>query len=136
MPNPADKAEFHEGHSWGNWRAHIDDALSFLFPPDSVTAVEQAKQVPATFELQQNSPNPWSVSSGEGTKLIFSLEAPVTVRLKVVNVLGQTVWQQSWSNFNAGKHTVQWHVTLSPGIYFYQLQAADKALTKKMIVLP
>ncbi|MFH0990963.1 MAG: alpha/beta hydrolase-fold protein [bacterium] len=25
--------EFHEGHSWGNWRAHIDDALEFFFPP-------------------------------------------------------------------------------------------------------
>lgn len=22
---------FHEGHSWGNWKAHIDDALIFLF---------------------------------------------------------------------------------------------------------
>ncbi|MGH7454628.1 MAG: T9SS type A sorting domain-containing protein, partial [bacterium] len=128
--------EFHEGHSWGNWRAHFDDALRFLFPPDSVTAVEQAKQVPATFALQQNSPNPWSVSSGEGTKLIFSLEASAPVSLKIVNVLGQTIWQQSWPNLKAGKHAVQWHVTLPPGIYFYQLQAADKALTKKMIVLP
>ena len=23
--------QFHEGHSWGNWKAHIDDALIFLF---------------------------------------------------------------------------------------------------------
>ena len=129
-------AEFHEGHSWGNWRAHIDEALRFLFPPDSLTAVEQARQVPATFALQQNSPNPWSVSSGEGTKLIFSLEAPAPVSLKVVNVLGQTIWQQNWPNLNAGKHAVQLRAKLPPGIYFYQLHAADKVLTKKMIVLP
>ena len=25
-------AEFNEGHSWGNWRAHLDDLLIFLFP--------------------------------------------------------------------------------------------------------
>ncbi|MDE3057212.1 MAG: hypothetical protein KGJ59_04575 [Bacteroidota bacterium] len=25
-------AEFHEGHSWGNWRAHLDDILTTLFP--------------------------------------------------------------------------------------------------------
>jgi enterochelin esterase family protein len=24
--------EFHEGHSWGSWRARLDDALMFLFP--------------------------------------------------------------------------------------------------------
>ena len=27
--------EFHEGHSWGNWRAHIDNALEFFFPSDT-----------------------------------------------------------------------------------------------------
>jgi enterochelin esterase-like enzyme len=27
--------EFHEGHSWGNWRAHIDNALEFFFPADT-----------------------------------------------------------------------------------------------------
>ena len=26
--------EFHEGHSWGNWRAHIDDALELFFPAE------------------------------------------------------------------------------------------------------
>jgi enterochelin esterase family protein len=24
--------KFHEGHSWGSWRAHLDEALTFLFP--------------------------------------------------------------------------------------------------------
>ncbi len=24
--------EFHEGHSWGNWRAHLDDILTLFFP--------------------------------------------------------------------------------------------------------
>jgi enterochelin esterase family protein len=129
-------AEFYEGHSWGNWRAHLDDVLRFLFPPEPATGVKQIGQVPASFALQQNSPNPWSISSAEGTKLIFSLEAPAAVSLKVVNVLGQTMWQQQWLNLNAGKYEMPLRVRLSPGIYFYQLQALEKVLTKKMIVLP
>lgn len=129
-------AEYHEGHSWGNWRAHVDDALRFLFPPEPATGVKQSEQIPAHFALQQNSPNPWSVSSGEGTKLIFSLETPAAVSLAVVNVLGQTMWQQQWSHLNAGKYELPLRVKLSPGIYFYQLQSLDKILTKKMIVLP
>jgi enterochelin esterase family protein len=28
-------AEFHEGHSWGNWRAHIDDMLEFFWGKES-----------------------------------------------------------------------------------------------------
>ena len=129
-------AEFYEGHSWGNWRAHVDDALRFLFPPEPATGVKQIERGPANFSLQQNSPNPWSASSGEGTKLIFSLQAPAPLNLKVVNVLGQTMWQQHWPNLNAGKYEMPLRAKLSPGIYFYQLQTPENVLTKKMIVLP
>jgi len=129
-------AEFFEGHSWGNWRAHLDDVLRFLFPPEPATGVKQLERGPANFSLQQNSPNPWSISTSAGTKLIFSLAEPAAVNLKVVNVLGQTLWEQQWPNLNAGKYELPLRVKLSPGIYFYQLQALDKILTKKMIVLP
>jgi enterochelin esterase family protein len=129
-------AEFYEGHSWGNWRAHLDDVLRFLLPPEPPTGVKQIERGPAKFSLEQNSPNPWSISSSEETKVIFSLEVPVPIRLTVVNVLGQMMWQQSWANMNAGKYEMPLRVKLSPGVYFYQLQALDKVLTKKMIVLP
>ena len=129
-------AEFYEGHSWGNWRAHVDEALRFLFPPEPATGIKQIERGPANFSLEQNSPNPWSISTSAGTKLIFSLAEPAAVSLKVVNVLGQTLWQQQWPNLNAGKYELPLRVKLAPGIYFYQLQAPDKVLTKKMIVLP
>ena len=35
-------AEFHEGHSWGNWRAHVANLLTALFPP--AAAQHQRKQ--------------------------------------------------------------------------------------------
>jgi enterochelin esterase family protein len=129
-------AEFHEGHSWGNWRAHLDDILRFCFPPEPATAVKQIEPIPAKFSLQQNSPNPWSASSPEGTQLRFALETSTPLSLKVVNVLGQSMWQQNWQNLNAGTYEISLRVKLAPGIYFYQLQAPDKVLTKKMIVLP
>jgi enterochelin esterase family protein len=129
-------AEFHEGHSWGNWRAHLDDVLRFLFPPESTTGVKQIELIPAKFSLQQNLPNPWSISAAEGTKLNFSLETSTPASLKVINVLGQIMWQQNWPNLNAGKYEMFLRVKLTPGIYFYQLQAANRVLTKKMIVLP
>jgi enterochelin esterase family protein len=28
--------EYHEGHSWGSWRAHIDGALQFFFPGEAL----------------------------------------------------------------------------------------------------
>ncbi len=128
--------EFYEGHSWGNWRAHLDDALRFLFPPEPATGVKQIERSPAKFSLAQNSPNPWSIASSEGTTMIFALEDSAPVSLSVINVLGQTMWQQSWPNLNAGKYEVRLRAKLTPGIYFYQLRASDKVLTRKMIVLP
>lgn len=32
--NEVESRVWHEGHSWGSWRAHLDDLLSFLFPAD------------------------------------------------------------------------------------------------------
>ena len=129
-------AEYYEGHSWGNWRAHVDDALRFLFPPEPTTGVKQIEHGPADFSLEQNTPNPWSISSSAGTKLIFSLAEPAPVNLKVLNVLGQTLWQQQWPRLNVGKYELPLRALLSPGIYFYQLQTPERILTKKMIVLP
>jgi enterochelin esterase family protein len=30
---PLVQSEYHEGHSWGSWRAHTDDILKAFFPP-------------------------------------------------------------------------------------------------------
>ena len=35
--NEVESRVWHEGHSWGSWRAHLDDLLWFLFPADPPT---------------------------------------------------------------------------------------------------
>jgi enterochelin esterase family protein len=63
--------EYHEGHSWANWRAHLDGVLEFLFPgPESGTArvLSQWKGVqaslgradtdPRVLELRWSTPEP------------------------------------------------------------------------------
>ncbi|MBU2447170.1 MAG: hypothetical protein KJ666_16575 [Bacteroidetes bacterium] len=53
--------EYNEGHSWGFWRAHIDDYLKFFFPKTS-TKVEENKEINSIdgFKLYQNYPNPFN----------------------------------------------------------------------------
>ena len=53
---------YHEGHSWGLWRATCDEMLTFFFPKGSVPLrVNAIKQ--NNYALGQNYPNPFSGST-------------------------------------------------------------------------
>lgn len=62
--------EYNEGHSWGFWRAHIDDYMKFFFPKTS-TNVEENKRINSIdgFQLYQNYPNPFNAA----TNIKFSI---------------------------------------------------------------
>ncbi|OGP66165.1 MAG: hypothetical protein A2169_14020, partial [Deltaproteobacteria bacterium RBG_13_47_9] len=46
--------EWHEGHSWGSWGAHLDNALEFFFPGNPVGLPEE-QELPGSFVLMQMS---------------------------------------------------------------------------------
>ena len=53
---------YHEGHSWGLWRATCDEILPFFFPKGSTPVGVNAVK-PNNRALGQNYPNPFSVST-------------------------------------------------------------------------
>jgi len=59
--------QFHEGHSWGNWKAHIDDALIWLFGATGSTGQNKESRFRCGFQRDTNSlmislPEPTAVS--------------------------------------------------------------------------
>jgi enterochelin esterase-like enzyme len=50
---------YHEGHSWGNWRAHLDDALEMFFPGTN-TSIRGAIESRPAFVLGPANPNPFN----------------------------------------------------------------------------
>ncbi|MBV6422137.1 MAG: hypothetical protein DAHOPDDO_03426 [Ignavibacteriaceae bacterium] len=123
--------EWHEGHSWLNWGAHLDNALEFFFP-DSTVGVQDESILPNSFVLMQNYPNPFNPST------VISYQLPVTgfVSLKVYDVLGSEVATLINEEKPAGSYEVEFNAAkLSSGIYFYTLQAGSYTQTKKLILM-
>lgn len=132
--------EFNEGHSWGNWRAHIDDYLIFFFPKRTTDVNEnKGELIPKNFKLHQNFPNPFNNSS----KILYEIPETGLVNLKVYNLLGQEISTLINETKVPGKYEVILKSdNLSDGVYFYQLKFANSknqlqnfVETRKMILL-
>ena len=87
--------------------------------------------------LQQNAPNPFK----QLTTINYQLAKPGLVNLKVYNIAGQLVKTLVSGQAGAGPHTIKWDGRdsqgnkVSSGIYIYRLQAENKDMTRKLVVL-
>jgi enterochelin esterase family protein len=124
-------SEWHEGHSWGNWRAHLDDALEFFFPGPAVSVVEHGT-IPTLSQLMQNYPNPFNPV----TKIQFSIVNSQLIILKVFDVLGREVRTLVNEELKPGSYEKTFDATgLSSGVYIYRLETKDFVSTKKLLLL-
>jgi hypothetical protein len=101
---------------------------------------EELEEIPTSFSLEQNFPNPFNPT----TTIQFSLPKSGDVTLKIYNLLGEEVKTLVDEYREAGNHSVQFNANnLSSGIYFYRLQVLDPETssgqgfveTKKMLLL-
>jgi enterochelin esterase-like enzyme len=77
-------AEYHEGHSWGNWRAHVDEALEFFFPGPALRVGMLEETLPTTPRVQVY-PNPMK---GSGT-LAVHLPRGTSFEIRLYDVRGR-----------------------------------------------
>jgi enterochelin esterase family protein len=119
--------EWNDGHSWGNWRAHIDNSLNYFFPP-ACGAGENSSSKPV--DLKQNFPNP----AGNYTTVSFSAPAGSEAELVLFDIKGKLIsvlWKGTIRDgntkviINTGK--------LKKGIYFYKLTVNRQVVLRKMI---
>lgn len=124
--------EVNEGHSWGNWRALINEPLEYFFPYDTSSEIDDSESaIPTGFELKQNYPNPFNPD----TTIEYSLPYENRVKITLYNLLGSEVAELENSIKSGGKHSVHFEAgNLSTGVYFYNLQTDEISITKKMII--
>jgi hypothetical protein len=93
--------------------------------------------IPDVYTLSQNYPNPFNPT----TTINFSIPKAGTAKLVVYNMLGQQVRTLVNEVVNAGNMSATWDgkdshgVSVSSGIYFYQLTAGAFTATHKMILM-
>lgn len=93
--------------------------------------------LPREFRLLQNHPNPFNSS----TVLSFELPEKARVRLRIMNILGQTIKTVVDESLSAGRHDYAWNSIDSngdevvSGIYFGLFETEKYRAIKKLILL-
>jgi hypothetical protein len=85
----------------------------------------------AGFTVSDNYPNPFSGV----TQIDINTTKTSNIEFVVNDVLGKTIYSESRSNLEAGKHTISFNASgLSSGIYFYTVNNGSQKVSGKMIV--
>jgi hypothetical protein len=116
-----------------------DAVRGTVHQPIVLNAVEggETPDVPRTFALYQNVPNPFNPT----TMIRFDLPRAVHVRLRVYNVKGELVATLVDKGMTEGRKEIAWTATtdsgsaVASGIYFYRLTAGEFVRTRKMVLL-
>ncbi len=108
---------WHEGHSWGSWRAHQDEMLTYFFPGSNTTSRSDLA-LPSPSALAANYPNPF----GPQTTIPFETSSAGLVTISVFDTLGRRVAKLVDETLPAGHHSVDFVATQLPsGVYLVQL---------------
>lgn len=110
-------------HGRGVWSLDVSEVR---------TSVVAAADVPDSFELMPNYPNPFNPTTTIGFR------APVAshVRITVFDVLGRSVATLTDTEYGVGVHRIDWDAShMASGQYFYRLEAGGKLVGTQSMVL-
>lgn len=97
-----------------------------------VTAVQSQKDIPESFALAQNFPNPFN----PGTVIQYTIPHQADVVLKVYDVIGREVATLVDEPKAAGTYSVRFDAShCASGVYFYRLSSTGTTITKMMSLL-
>ncbi len=104
-----------------------------FIPPDEPVGIKPLNtNVPASFNLYQNFPNPFNPA----TSIKFDIAKSGNVKLVIFDMLGKKISTLINEKLSPGTYQVSFDgSSLSSGIYFYQLQGENYLKTMKMILI-
>ncbi len=89
-------------------------------------------EIPASFALNQNFPNPFNSS----TNILFAIPSRNEVSLSIYDLNARQVTVIPMGTLSVGFHTVQFDAgQLDSGVYFYTIRAGEYSDCRKMILL-
>ncbi|WP_372906613.1 T9SS type A sorting domain-containing protein [Rhodohalobacter sp.] len=105
---------------------------SLILTRGEPTSGEEFSDLPRSFDLKQNFPNPFNPT----TQINYAVPENAQVKIEVYNVIGRRVATLVDREMAPGNYTVNFDASsLSSGMYFYRLQAGSTLLTKKMTLI-
>ena len=104
---------------------------------DTTTTDSNTPDVPKSFTLSQNVPNPFNPI----TTIAFDIASDQQVSLKIYDVQGRLIRTLVNEQMQARSYSVQWDgkndrgSMVASGVYFYQLQAGSEYRAVKKLIL-
>ncbi|MBK7631603.1 MAG: T9SS type A sorting domain-containing protein [Ignavibacteriales bacterium] len=108
-----------------------------IYTPDSLTSVNEPPSIIYDYDLEQNFPNPFNLS----TQVRFIIPNSSKVSVKVYNLLGKEISELINEELPRGSYTINWEARdkdnnpLPSGIYFIKLNAGSFSNTIKAVLL-
>ncbi len=108
-----------------------------IYTPDSLTSVNEPPSIINDYDLEQNFPNPFNLS----TQVRFIIPNSSKVSVKVYNLLGKEISELINEELPRGSYTINWEARdkdnnpLPSGIYFIKLNAGSFSNTIKAVLL-
>lgn len=128
--------EYHEGHSWGLWRATLDDMLIYFFPKN-INAVKPGNgQFANTTRLVQNYPNPFNPSTVITYQIGAGTYKDEFVQLKVFDLMGREAALLVNGFKQPGEYRINFDASeykLASGVYYYVIHSGNYFESKKML---
>jgi hypothetical protein len=116
------------GSNLSELQSNADLAAEKYLALEDLTSVEQ--DAPAGFILEQNIPNPFSLT----TEIHYSLPYPCDILIEVFNAQGHKLKIYQRKGQTAGQHSMLLNSEeLEPGIYYYSMKAGSFFQTKMMV---
>lgn len=95
---------------------------SWRFTTATTSVTQTSSEIPGSFELYANYPNPFNPS----TNINFDIPISSGVKISIFNALGESVSELLNKTLGAGKYSASWDgSSFGSGVYFYRLEAYD-----------
>jgi hypothetical protein len=115
------------------------EGIGSIILPGNVTdmILSRVVEVPETFGLSQNFPNPFNPV----TNISYQIPEASNVTISVYNMMGQKIADLVQEHVSAGYHQVVWDSRnlqgepVSSGVYLYTITSGDFHAMKKMILM-
>ncbi|NNK80065.1 MAG: hypothetical protein HKO93_01090 [Flavobacteriales bacterium] len=126
--------EYPEGHSYGFWRAYIDEALMYFFPGEALSVASYSERLDM---IVSAAPNPFA----DVSRLSFSLDRPTHMKVEILNSIGVVVDTLVDDLIPSGINEFVWDgrsrtgVSLENGLYYVCVSTSSQRIACKKLVL-
>lgn len=121
--------EINEGHSWGNWKAHMNEYLEFFFPPIP-SSVKSSETLPLISDLEHQ-------IDSLSLRLAFRLSIPVRgMTIILMDLNGRVLSETLMSAREQGDQQEELLVrsSLPAGTYFLQFRSEQTMFSYPLII--